>query len=44
MSHDWQLVEIKRDWIPESVFRFLCCLGPRGWMLVQPFRWVLFRK
>lgn len=48
MTHRWQIVEIKRDWIPEWLFAILCIAsGPRRWrrwMLVQPFRWILFRK
>lgn len=51
--HQWQLVEVKRSWVPEWLFRWLCIASdcvlwwvrkPRGWMLVQPFRWMLFRK
>lgn len=39
----WQLVEVKRSLVPSWLFTFLCW-GPRGWMLRQPFRWMLFRK
>lgn len=40
---DWELIEERRWWIPSWVFALLC-LGPRRWMLRQPFRWVLFQK
>jgi hypothetical protein len=40
---EWEPIERLRFWIPEHVFSFLC-LFPRGWMLVQPFRWLLFKK
>jgi hypothetical protein len=41
--HQWELVEVPRcDW-----FFSLVCRGPqwtRRWMLIQPFRWLMFRK
>jgi len=43
--HDYELVEELR--CPEWVFRVLCLMFPPGasrkWMLVQPFRRLLFR-
>lgn len=41
---EWTLVEVKRRWIPEWVFGLLCCVGPRRWMLWQPFRSILFER
>lgn len=41
--HHWQLIEVKRSWIPDWLFAFLCW-GPRRWMLIQPFRWMLFER
>lgn len=39
----WVLAERLRPCIPERVFHVLCFF-PRGWMLIQPFRWMLFEK
>jgi len=39
----WILAEELRPQIPERFFRWLCRF-PRGWMLLQPFRMMLFRK
>lgn len=39
----WVMSERLRPQIPERVFAFLCRF-PRGWMLIQPFRWMLFEK
>jgi hypothetical protein len=44
----YRLIERKRTWIPEWLFRLLCFGRPgswmRRWMLIQPFRWILFTK
>jgi hypothetical protein len=39
----YQLVEVKREWVPEWLFSALFWPG-RRWMLRQPFRWMLFKK
>lgn len=42
-DHRWTISEIPRS---ERLFNLLCTrpLWSRRWMLIQPFRWLLFRK
>lgn len=43
-NKEWVLAERLRPFIPERVFSVLCWFPWRGWMLIQPFRWMLFKK